>query len=50
MLCVCLGCVFLRASLFQGFENCCLKTFSGDSFNLKAFSPVIDFKKLGLDL
>lgn len=27
-----------------------MKTFRGDNFNLKAFSPVIDFKKLGLDL
>lgn len=47
MLCVRLGC-FLCAC--RGLENCCLKTFRGDNFNLKAFSPVIDFKKLGLDL
>lgn len=49
MLCACLGSDFSCASLFQGFENC-LKTFSGDNFNLKAFSLVIDLKKLGLDL
>jgi len=50
MLCVCLASVFLPASLFEGFKNCRLKTFSGDNFNLKASFLVTERKKLVLDL
>lgn len=39
--------IFLHASPFQGFEYLCLKTFSAGNFSLKAFSPILDSKKLG---